>query len=77
MCTKCSTYKQLEQDLAMPLAQKTSHLKAERLQLMRRISSLTKEVRAAYDKLHPGEGVTQAYKGTSLSIVAYPIRHGQ
>ncbi|PHJ17655.1 hypothetical protein CSUI_008528 [Cystoisospora suis] len=49
----CSTYKQLEQDLAMPLAQKTSHLKAERLQLMRRISSLTREVRSAYDKLHP------------------------
>ncbi|EPR60541.1 hypothetical protein TGPRC2_240530 [Toxoplasma gondii TgCatPRC2] len=47
------TYKQLEQDLAMPLAEKTSHLKDERLKLMRRISTLTKEARAAYDALYP------------------------
>ncbi|CBZ51881.1 hypothetical protein NCLIV_016730 [Neospora caninum Liverpool] len=47
------TYKQLEQDLAMPLAEKTSHLKTERLKLMRRISTLTKQTRAAYDALHP------------------------
>ncbi|PFH36335.1 hypothetical protein BESB_045270 [Besnoitia besnoiti] len=47
------TYKQLEQDLAMPLAEKTSHLKAERLKLMRRISTLTREVRSSYDSIHP------------------------
>ncbi|KAL8440294.1 hypothetical protein Efla_007511 [Eimeria flavescens] len=44
----------MESDLAVPLAQHTAELKAERLRLMHQLSLLASQTRQLYDSLHPG-----------------------
>ncbi|CDJ43147.1 hypothetical protein, conserved [Eimeria tenella] len=48
-----STYGEMESDLALPLAQNTAELKAERLRLMQELSLLTAKTRQLFDSLHP------------------------
>ncbi|XP_026193466.1 uncharacterized protein LOC113147370 [Cyclospora cayetanensis] len=46
-------YGEMETDIAVPLAQHTAELKAERLQLMHQLSFMTSQIRQLFDSLHP------------------------
>ena len=49
-----SNYGEMETDIAIPLAQHTAELKAERLRLMNKLSVMTSQIRQLFDSLHPG-----------------------